>query len=154
MATPAEADETPTDNKCPARVRPWSDRKRAEEIPCPALLSFYSNGLLDPDEDGISSTEALSQALEKAGVNSTVAKVLVKQADESDGASDNRFDLLICGTPSSTTAGAQAFETRKWTPPNSKVGCSTSARTVACMRSTLPRQPITLARMIQASRAR
>ena len=94
MSTPEEIKETTVKSSTPGADHSWRERPNADKIPCPALLSFYNNGLLDPDENGNVAIADLDKVLASVGVNSTVRKVLAKGADESDGVRDCKFNLF------------------------------------------------------------
>jgi hypothetical protein len=70
-----------------------SKENLADKIPCPALLSFYNNGLLKPDEHGNVSIEHLDEVLASVGASPTVRKALVKSAENSDDI-PNSFNLF------------------------------------------------------------
>ena len=71
----------------------WSNRSNADKIPCPALLSFYNHGLLNPDKDGNVKTAELDKVLESVGLSAAVRKVLVQGADKTDEIPDS-FNLF------------------------------------------------------------
>lgn len=68
---------------CPFHGDSWRQRPHADSIPCPAMLSFYNNGLLEVDEAGNVTRESLDKALEMAGIGDRIRKALIK-TDESD----------------------------------------------------------------------
>ena len=97
MTTPANSDGASDDSKCPMSGEAWKTRDHADEIPCPALLTLYNNGLLNPKEGedgGELTTDELDEVLVKIGVSSIVRKVLVRGADKSDGVRDGKFNLF------------------------------------------------------------
>ncbi len=71
----------------------WCERSDADKIPCPALLSFYNNGVLNPDAAGNVSIDHLDAVLASVGVSATVRKVLTKGADKTDEIPDS-FNLF------------------------------------------------------------
>jgi hypothetical protein len=73
----------------------WRERPNADKIPCPALLSLYNNGFLNPDVNGNVSTANLDTALASVGVSTSVRQFLVKSADGTDKAPEsfNLFEL-------------------------------------------------------------
>lgn len=93
MSTPEEAQETTIDSTTAANDSTWHDRPNADKIPCPALLSFYNNDLLNPDEHGNVTTADLDDVLASVGINDTVRKILVKGADKTDEIPDS-FNLF------------------------------------------------------------
>lgn len=74
-------------------VNGWSNRSNADRIPCPALLSFYNHGLLNPDKDGNVKTAELDKVLASVGLSTEARKVLVQGADKTDEVSDS-FNLF------------------------------------------------------------
>ena len=90
MVTPEENNDRATT----ADGNGWCPRHNADTIPCPALLSFYNNGWLKPDENGNVSTADLDKVLASVGLSATVRKILVKGADESDNVLDGKFNLF------------------------------------------------------------
>lgn len=84
MSTPDETEETKINSANPAADSVWRERPNADKIPCPALLSFYNNGLLNPDQEGKVTTAHLVEVLASVGVSAKVRKALVKIADETD----------------------------------------------------------------------
>lgn len=84
--TTLESSNTPSDGA-------WCKRHNADKIPCPALLSFYNNGLLCPDKDGNVSTEHMMEVLASVGVGPKVRDILVKGADKTDEIPDS-FNLF------------------------------------------------------------
>jgi hypothetical protein len=95
MSTPEETQETTVNSTPPANDNTWHERPNADEIPCPALLSFYNNDLLNPDEDGNVTTGQLEDVLASVGLNARVRTILAKGADKTDEApgSFNLFGL-------------------------------------------------------------
>lgn len=95
MSTPEENTGSTSDSTPSASGNTWHDRPKADKIPCPALLSFYNNDLLNPDENGNVSTAQLDDVLESVGLNAKVRGILVKGADKTDEVRDsfNLFDL-------------------------------------------------------------
>ncbi len=93
MSTPEEAKETMSNGTTPAADNAWRERHNADKIPCPALLSFYTNGSLNPDEDGNVTTAHLDEVLASAGISTNVRKALVKGADKTDEIPDS-FNLF------------------------------------------------------------
>lgn len=71
----------------------WRERPNAEKIPCPALLTFYNNGLLNPDEEGNVKTAQLDDVLASVGMGPEIRKVLVKGAEGTDEIPDS-FNLF------------------------------------------------------------
>jgi hypothetical protein len=80
-------------NTTSASDNTWHERPNADKIPCPALLSFYNNDLLNPDEEGNVNTAQLDDVLASVGLNATVRKTLVKGADKTDEMPDS-FNLF------------------------------------------------------------
>jgi hypothetical protein len=72
----------------------WCERPKADKIPCPAMLTFYNNGMMNPDEDGNVTTAELDKVLESVGVSAFVRGMLGRSADDSDGLRDCKFDLF------------------------------------------------------------
>jgi hypothetical protein len=93
MSTPEETKETTINSTTPAADNAWRERRNADKIPCPALLSFYNNGSLNPDEDGNVTTAHLEEVLASVGVSNKVRKALVKGADKTDEIPDS-FNLF------------------------------------------------------------
>ncbi len=93
MSNPTKTKETTTNDTCPSADHDWRERPNADKIPCPALLSFYNNGLLKPDEDGNVTTAHLDEVLASVGASAKVRKVLVNGADETDEIPD-QFNLF------------------------------------------------------------
>ena len=75
---------SPIGSGCPFHTDKWAARPHAEQIPCPALLSFYNNGWLNPDDSGNLTIEHLDAALAHVGVGPKVRSFLVKGADGTD----------------------------------------------------------------------
>lgn len=92
MSTPEET-TIKSNSTTPAADNSWRERPNADKIPCPALLSFYNNGSLNPDKDGNVTTAHLDEVLASAGVSSKVRKALVKGADKTDKIPDS-FNLF------------------------------------------------------------
>lgn len=84
MATTDVTQKTTSNSSNTTGDASWQERPNANKIPCPALLSFYNNGLLRPDEDGNVTTAHLDEVLASVGVGSEVRKALVKGADKTD----------------------------------------------------------------------
>jgi hypothetical protein len=93
MGTTDTTQETMPNSSNTAGDASWRERPNADKIPCPALLSFYNNGLLRPDKDGNVTTAHLDEVLSSVGVSSEVRKALVKGADKTDEVPD-RFNLF------------------------------------------------------------
>jgi hypothetical protein len=93
MSTPEETKETTIHNTTPAADNAWRERPNADKIPCPALLSFYNNGLLNPDGYGNVTTAHLDEVLASVGASAKVRKALVKGADKTDEVPDS-FNLF------------------------------------------------------------
>lgn len=93
MSTPEETQESTIDGTTSANDNTWHDRPNADKIPCPALLSFYNNDLLNPDEHGNVTTAQLDAVLASVGLNAKVRGTLVKGADKTDEAI-NSFNLF------------------------------------------------------------
>ena len=55
-ASPEPGEHSAAGGVCPFHGQAWQERPKADSIPCPALLSFYNNGWLNPDDSG---TDAL-----------------------------------------------------------------------------------------------
>lgn len=70
-----------------------NQRPNAESIPCPALLAFYNQGLLQPDERGNVALKQLEKVLESVGLSPMVQKILVRAADGTDKIPDS-FNLF------------------------------------------------------------
>ena len=70
-------------------------RPNSDSIPCPALLSLYNNGLLEPKNDGTVSRHHLSCVLERLGISRTVGKILTRGAAKTTSTPDmfNLFKL-------------------------------------------------------------
>jgi hypothetical protein len=93
MSTPEEIQETTINSMTSLNGNTWHERPNADKIPCPALLSFYNNDLLNPDEHGNVTTTELDDVLASVGINTNIRKVLVKGADKTDGIPDS-FNLF------------------------------------------------------------
>jgi hypothetical protein len=95
VSTPEKPQDNAPQRGCPVTGTAWHERPNADKIPCPALLTFYNNGLLNPDEEGNVKTAELDDVLASVGVGAKVRKVLVKGADGTDEipASFNLFAL-------------------------------------------------------------
>ena len=93
MSTSEENQETTSDNTTSAADNTWHERPDADKIPCPALLTFYNNGLLNPDKHGNVATNQLNDVLAGVGISADVRKTLVKGADETDEIPDS-FNLF------------------------------------------------------------
>ena len=80
---------------CPFHAQDWSERPNADTIPCPALLTFYQHGQLNPDADGNLSLTELETVLSAVGVGPEVRATLLKGAEKSDGDLHNQqFNLF------------------------------------------------------------
>ncbi len=84
MSTPEETEKITINSTTSPNDNTWHERSDADKIPCPALLTFYNNDLLNPDEYGNVTTAQLDDVLANVGINATVRKVLVKGADKTD----------------------------------------------------------------------
>jgi hypothetical protein len=93
MSTPEEIQETTINSTTSLNENTWHERPNADKIPCPALLSFYNNDLLNPDEHGNVTTAELDDVLASVGININIRKVLVKGADKTDEIPDS-FNLF------------------------------------------------------------
>ena len=95
MSTSEETQETTVNSTTPENDNTWHERPNADKIPCPALLTFYNNGLLNPDEHDNVTTAQLEDVLASVGLNATVRTILAKGADKTDEApgSFNLFGL-------------------------------------------------------------
>jgi hypothetical protein len=82
-----------TASGCPFHTDRWEARPNADQIPCPALLSFYNNGWLNPDDSGNLIIEQLDAALVHVGISAKVRSKLVKGADGTDAVPDS-FNLF------------------------------------------------------------
>jgi hypothetical protein len=89
MPTPEETPENTINSTSSANDNTWHERPSADKIPCPALLSFYNNDWLNPDQQGNVTTTQLDDALARAGINANVRKFLVKGADKIDEVPDS-----------------------------------------------------------------
>lgn len=78
------ATPSPSPSGCPFHTDQWQPRPHADSIPCPALLTFYNNGWLNPDESGNLSIEKLDAVLAHVGVGPKVRSKLVQGADGTD----------------------------------------------------------------------
>lgn len=94
MSTPEKTKETTVTTTTAEADHSWSERPNADKIPCPALLSFYNHGLLNPDENGTVDIADLDNVLASVGVNKTIRNALSKGADKSDGVRDCKFNLF------------------------------------------------------------
>ena len=83
-ASPEPGEHSAAGGVCPFHGQAWQERPKADSIPCPALLSFYNNGWLNPDDSGTVTTEHLDEVLAVAGVSTKVRKALVNGADGTD----------------------------------------------------------------------
>lgn len=83
--------------EAPSAVKPtFSAPERAElqkKIPCPALASMFTAGMLNPDKDGNVKIPELEKALSQLGPSATVRKVLTGGADKTD-AVEGSFNLF------------------------------------------------------------
>lgn len=93
MSTPEETKDTSVNSPSAVADHTWRQRPNADKIPCPALLSFYNNGLLNPDKDGNVTTADLDEVLASVGVSPAIRKALVKGADNTDDLPDS-FNLF------------------------------------------------------------
>ena len=75
---------SPKASGCPFHTDRWETRPHADQIPCPALLSFYNNGWLIPDENGNLTIDHLDAVLAHVGISANVRSKLVKGADGTD----------------------------------------------------------------------
>jgi len=80
-------------NGCPFSRSQWKERPNADTIPCPALVTLYNQGMLDPDSEGNVSIKDLDHQLALIGVGEKVRAVLIKGAEETDSIADN-FNLF------------------------------------------------------------
>ncbi|NEQ50583.1 MAG: hypothetical protein F6K11_10695 [Leptolyngbya sp. SIO3F4] len=112
MSTPEETNETIT-----LSGNDWSNRSNADTIPCPALLSFYNNGLLNPDKDGNVKTADLDKVLESVGLSAAVRKVLVQGADETDEIPES-FNLFALRDSKLDHTGSTGIRDPKVNPNN------------------------------------
>jgi len=80
-------------NGCPFSRSQWTERPKAESIPCPALLALYNHGMLNPDSEGNVSIKDLDHALALIGVSKSVRDVLVKGAEGTDSI-EGSFNLF------------------------------------------------------------
>lgn len=87
----APLEETP--KGCPFSLGQWTERPKAESIPCPALLALYNHGVLNPDLEGNVSIEELDHVLASIGVSKSVREALVKGADGTDSI-EGTFNLF------------------------------------------------------------
>ena len=94
MSTPENSNESGMSNLDFVVGKDWSKRPNGDEIPCPALLCFYNHGLLNPDGEGWVSLTELDRVLTIVGVSSTVRKILIKGAEDSDEERDGKFNLF------------------------------------------------------------
>lgn len=91
-----------TTGQCPHSSAQTSNgqRKNSDAIPCPALLAFYQNGRLNPDDNGNLSADELDQVLASVGLGASVRRALIKGADKSDAKGnpqarrDGKFNLF------------------------------------------------------------
>ena len=76
-------------------VTVYADRPRANDIPCPFLLTAYNNGRLRPAEDGTIQHEAIEAALAHVGLGKRVRTKLLSVVSRADTAPDtlNLFGL-------------------------------------------------------------
>jgi hypothetical protein len=93
MATPEQTKETTINSTIPAAGNAWRVRPNADKIPCPALLSFYNNGWLNPDEDGNVTIAHLDEVLASVGISLKIREALEKGADKTDNIPDS-FNLF------------------------------------------------------------
>ncbi len=87
------ATPSPSASGCPFHLDEWQPRPHADEIPCPALLSFYNNGWLKPDGSGNLTVEELDAVLAHVGISPKVRSRLVQGADDTDAAQGS-FNLF------------------------------------------------------------
>lgn len=93
MTIPEETNKEAASNTPLETDNGWRNRPNADKISCPALLSFYNNGELNPDKDGNVTTSQLDEVLASVGINDKVRKALVKGADNTDEIPDS-FNLF------------------------------------------------------------
>jgi hypothetical protein len=89
MSAPEQTEETTINSTTSANDSAWHERPNADKIPCPALLSFYNNDWLNPDERGNIATAQLDDALTRVGINANIRTFLVKGADKLDEVPDS-----------------------------------------------------------------
>lgn len=116
MSEDKETKETGAKSGCPADGSSWCERPNADKIPCPAMLAFYNNGLMNPDEDGVVTTDDLDKVLESFGVSALVRNVLVRSADGSDEIRDCKFNLFGMRNTSIDHAGSTGVRDPKVDP--------------------------------------
>lgn len=75
------------------RAKEYAERPRADEIPCPFLVTAYNNGRLVPSEDGTVDHAAVDAALAGAGLGPRVREKLLGVVSRADVAPD-RLDLF------------------------------------------------------------
>ncbi|OUC14567.1 MAG: hypothetical protein B0A82_11570 [Alkalinema sp. CACIAM 70d] len=115
MSRPEELPENPTNGTPSTSGSHWHARPNADKISCPALLSFYNNDLLNPDENGNVSTAQLDDVLESVGLNSKVRGVLVKGADKTDEIPDS-FNLFALRDSRLDHSGSTSIRDPEITP--------------------------------------
>lgn len=115
MSTPEENTKPTSDSTPSAHNGTWHERSNADKIPCPALLSFYNNDLLNPDESGNVSTAELDDVLESVGLNAKVRGVLVKGADKTDEIPDS-FNLFALRDSKLDHSGSMGIRDPEVTP--------------------------------------
>jgi len=115
MSTPEETPEATSNSTPSAHDGTWHERPNADKIPCPALLSFYNNDLLNPDESGNVSTAELDDVLESVGLNAKMRGVLVKGADKTDEIPDS-FNLFALRESKINHSGSTGIRDPEVTP--------------------------------------
>lgn len=108
-------DETTPSNSTTTGEGVWRERPNADKIPCPALLSFYNNGLLHPDEHGNVTTAHLDKVLESVGVGTGIRKALVTGADNTDEIPDS-FNLFALRNSSLDHSGSTGIRDPEISP--------------------------------------
>lgn len=95
MTTPEKSPTSSSDLTKSGQDKQFRQRPHADSIPCPALLAFYNNGLLQPADDGTVATEQLQEVLKCVGVSPAIRKLLIRAADKTDGIPEsfNLFEL-------------------------------------------------------------
>ncbi len=93
MSTPENAQKATISSSETAVEKAKCPYEHADSIPCPALLSFYKNGWLEPDAAGNVSNEHLGEVLTRVGISTRAKDALVHIADNTDK-TEGSFNLF------------------------------------------------------------
>jgi hypothetical protein len=107
--------ESGPDTASPTAGADWRERPSSEKIPCPALLSFYNNGLLRPDQEGNVDTAHLDEVLQSVGVGPKVRRALLTGADNADEI-PNSFNLFALRDSSLDHSGSTGIRDPEVSP--------------------------------------